>query len=266
MSASFLIVVPVLNSIEHLSQLLDSLTSQSYRNWRVLFVDGGSKPYQQLWLENYCSQSPRFSLVYQDTCEGGIYDAMNLGFREAAPYEWLFFWGSDDWAPGCDTLLNLSELINSFSSLTTTPDLVVCQGQYVNSTGSLGRLASFVGPGVYRSRDFRRCLFNGFTPPHQATLFSPNIVKTLGEYSLAYRLAADLDYFLQLSLVPGLLVYVSPLNVVRMSVGGISGRLTKLRLKEVMRAYYLSFGPFLFVWPFVSRYINRIYASFFSRP
>ena len=41
----FFFVVPTLNSSNTLSRLVLSLESQSFVDWRVLFVDGGSDKY-----------------------------------------------------------------------------------------------------------------------------------------------------------------------------------------------------------------------------
>ena len=42
-----------------------------------------------------------------------------------------------------------------------------------------------------------------------------------------------------------------------MSDGGISGKETKLRIKEVILCYKNSFGA-LWLFPFISRYLRRI--------
>ena len=46
-------VVPTLNSSDNLSRLIISLKEQTYSNWRVLFIDGGSNKYNLDKLKNF---------------------------------------------------------------------------------------------------------------------------------------------------------------------------------------------------------------------
>ena len=49
-----LIVVPTLNSYKILQKLIDSLHNQTYKEWRLIFVDGKSDKIHKEWLMNKC--------------------------------------------------------------------------------------------------------------------------------------------------------------------------------------------------------------------
>jgi len=254
-SPCLLIIVPTLDSYADLPLLLSSLQQQTWTNWRLLFIDGTSGPDHRRWLLHCCSAEPRCRWVAQVPEYPGIFGAMNQGFALAAPEDWLLFWGSDDWASSPHAL---AAAFRAIESVDRCPDLLVCQGRYADdSTEVLGRSTRFQPGRVLDSSAYRRALWFGSTPPHQATFFGPGARIKLDHYASDFRLSADLDYFLQLSRHPGLRVMCIDLELVHMADGGISGQQTQRRLQEVRRAYRRTFG-WLWWFPFLMRYLRRV--------
>ena len=259
---SIVIIVPTLNSFKLLSCLVDSLRAQSFTNWRVVFVDGNSNDEHRSWLLHCCQSDSRCSIMLQRPDSPGIFGAMSQAFAAVDARSWLLFWGSDDFAASPEVLAKLVGALNEDQQTSSQPDLVVCRGRYVDGTASvLGRETSFLSSkvrGIFSipASRYRKLLFLGATPPHQATLFSPRIRQYLGHYSPGFRLSADLDYFLKISSCPDLVVNCLDLELVHMGDGGISGSQTWRRLQEVWRAYQSAFG--LLCWlPFLMRYVRR---------
>jgi glycosyltransferase involved in cell wall biosynthesis len=274
MRISLLIVVPTLNSHDLLPCLVTSLQEQSWPHWRLLFIDGPSGLQHRQWLDFCCDLDTRCRWVAQDPNEPGIFGAMNQGFAAAldpaCPADWLLFWGSDDWAASTtvleEAILALKGIDSSCGpSSEYLPDLLVCTGRYVDvSTGILGRPTAFKTHGRLTSAAYRRRLLLGLTPPHQATLIGPGARARLAGYAKGFRLSADLDYFLQLSVFNDLSVQVLDLELVHMSSGGISGQQTWRRLREVFRAYQRVFGCFWW-FPFLARYVRRVFSFLDAR-
>ena len=164
MNVSLLIVVPTFNSYSLLPCLLTSLQNQSWSHWRLLFIDGPSAPDHRTWLDQCCSSDSRCSWVIQDPSEPGIFGAMNQGFAEAQPNDWLLFWGSDDWAAGSSVLSQLVSALEFADAERAFPDLVVCRGRYVDaSSGVPSRSTVFHPAGVLSTAAFRRALRFGST-------------------------------------------------------------------------------------------------------
>jgi glycosyltransferase involved in cell wall biosynthesis len=245
------IVVPTRNSSELLPRLVRSLKEQTLQDFRVIFVDASTTASERHYLIEIVRDDPRFSLVYQDLARTGIFDAMNIGFSLLRPSEWVLFWGSDDWASSPSSLF---DAISDPGMLDA--DLVVCRGRYI-SPGSNGV------PRIVRATSFcwfvtyRLSLFLGSTPPHQCTLIGPGARCLKDSYNDRYRIAADLEYFLTLSSSPACRVRISPVQLVDIAVGGISGVEHRNRIKEVLLAYCIAFGP-CFVFPFIGRYLQRL--------
>ena len=253
-----LIVVPTFNSFDLLPNLVDSLRSQSWQHWRLLFIDGPSGREHRQWLENFCAVEPRCRWLEQNPAQPGIFGAMNQGFYCAGPADWLLFWGSDDWAATPTVLAEVVAALENAVSSSKAPDLLVCRGRYVDAAGgSLLRATVFQPAGVIDSGAYQRALFLGSTPPHQSTLFGPGARQRLACYAPGFRLSADLDYFLQLSSHKGLRVQCLDLELVHMADGGVSGQQTQRRLQEVSLAYRRAFGWYWWL-PFLLRYVRRV--------
>lgn len=249
MAWRLLLIVPTLDSYLLLPRLVESLREQSFKDWRALFIDGPSGEEHRTALAEICAADSRFSWQPQDRPDAGIFGAMNQGFAAAGPEDWILFWGSDDWAPEADVFAR------AVASLSPDCDLLVCRGRYVRSTvdpSSLGRATVFRWRGSYR-----RSLFFGSTPPHQATLIGPGSRACLARYAPGFRLAADLDYFLRLSRFSALRVQVLDLELVHMAEGGVSGREHRRRLAEVRHAYRRTFS-WNWLLPFLMRYVQRV--------
>jgi glycosyltransferase involved in cell wall biosynthesis len=255
LSPSLLVVVPTLNSCDLLPRLVKSLQQQTWHHWRLLFIDGPSSSCHRHWLSQCCSFEPRCSWVEQTPEYPGIFGAMNQGLALAAPEDWLLFWGSDDWAASPNVL---AAAISAIESADIKPDLLVCEGRYANaSSKSLGRFTRFQPSGLLHASSFRRALWFGSTPPHQATFFGPTSRSKKAYYATGFRLSADLDYFLRVGRHPDLLVMCLDLVLVHMAEGGVSGQQTKLRLHEVRSAYGSAYG-WLWCFPFLARYVRRL--------
>jgi glycosyltransferase involved in cell wall biosynthesis len=255
-SPALTVVVPTLDSHQLLSRLVGSLQEQTWTHWRVLFIDGPSGAAHRAWLEALCASDGRFSWQAQDAAEKGIFGAMNQGLAAAAtPATWLLFWGSDDWAAGPDVFAQVMESLTTACARGEAPDLLVCTGRYASAEPAgglrLGRRTAF----RWR-RSFRRSLFLGSTPPHQATLIGPGARRLVSRHAPGFLLSADLDYFLQLSRFPALRVAQLDLELVQMAEGGVSGRRTGRRLQEVRQAYGRAFGGLWWI-PFLLRYVQR---------
>ena len=112
--------------------------------------------------------------------------------------------------------------------------------------------------------DLRRNLFIGKSMPHQPTILSPNIRKYNHRFkSEKFFIAADLDYFIQLSYLNKLNIMMIDFEIVHMYDQGISSRRPYQRLKEVIRIYINHFNLLFFV-PFILRYSLRLYSLIFK--
>lgn len=93
------IVVPVYNAERDLTQCLDSLLGQTYRNLEVICVDDGSFDGSAALIAGYAARDPRLRLIRQENAGPGV--ARNRGIEEAQG-AYLYCFDADDW---CDPTL-----------------------------------------------------------------------------------------------------------------------------------------------------------------
>lgn len=87
------VIIPTYNSEKHLCTCLDSIFSQTFKNFEIIAIDGASVDGTIELLKQYSSLHSNFR--YLSEKDNGVYDAMNKGIG-LAKGEWIYFIGSDD--------------------------------------------------------------------------------------------------------------------------------------------------------------------------
>ena len=80
--------------------------------------------------------------MQQDKKSKNIYGAMNDGFKKACKDEWIFFWGSDDWAYSNKSFENLSNVIVQETKMNKTPSIIISKAIYINKKGNKNKRIS----------------------------------------------------------------------------------------------------------------------------
>ncbi len=123
------IVVPMFNGERFLSQTVNSILAQSFRDWELVLIDDGSKDGSADIATNYASNDERIRFVTQPN--GGVANARNSGLKTTnSESEFVIFLDQDDtWEPDA-----LADLISAIQS---TPSAVAAFGiaQYVDDNG-----------------------------------------------------------------------------------------------------------------------------------
>ncbi|MDT2766941.1 glycosyltransferase family 2 protein [Lactococcus raffinolactis] len=102
------VIVPIYNVEAYLSECLDSILQQTYKNLEVILINDGSKDSSQAIAEGYVEKDKRFQLVNQEN--KGIAAARNKGL-EFVHGEYIMFFDSDD-KIALDAIENLLTPIN----------------------------------------------------------------------------------------------------------------------------------------------------------
>lgn len=161
-----------------MQKTIDSIKKQTYTNYEVWILDGGSGRETQQYISRL--ESPFF---YHSKKDKGIYDAMNKGVA-LSKGEWFYFLGSGDFLKDENTL----ELILRF--LENKNDLVIADIKYDN-VHFLGKNDS-----VFKSK-FNNFLWIKNTLHHQSLFYNRRIFdKHL--YNVDYKILADYDLNLKL--------------------------------------------------------------------
>lgn len=92
------IIVPVYNSSGYLRTCIDSILSQSYKNWELILVDDGSKDLSGAICDDYAVEDSRIVAIHIEN--SGVSAARNVGL-DMAKGDWVTFIDSDDYIFPC---------------------------------------------------------------------------------------------------------------------------------------------------------------------
>jgi glycosyltransferase involved in cell wall biosynthesis len=172
----FSIIVPTFNVAATLSACLGSVASQTFDNFEVVLIDGGSSD-GTLGIAN--SYLPTFGgrLVIHSGPDQGPYDAMNKGVGLASG-AWLIFLGADDTLHQAETLAKVAAFVSEHEP----SDLVY--GDVMHRSDSARYAGEF---------DLDRLLFD-VNICHQSIFYRRELFASIGPYNLRYKLWADWDF------------------------------------------------------------------------
>lgn len=90
---TFSIIVPVYNVEKYLSQCIDSILAQTFKDFELLLVDDGSSDSSPLICDEYAAKDNRIKVFHKNN--GGVSSARNLGIEHSIG-KWLYFVDADD--------------------------------------------------------------------------------------------------------------------------------------------------------------------------
>lgn len=116
------IIIPVYNVEKYLPQCLDSILSQTYKDFEVILVDDGSPDNSGKICDEYASKDSRVRVIHQENA--GVSVSRNIGI-EKAEGEWITFIDSDDFVE--------SDYLEHFELDIDDADLIVQGLEYYDS-------------------------------------------------------------------------------------------------------------------------------------
>jgi glycosyltransferase len=210
------IITAVYNNEGGIQSALESLFSQSFTDYELIVVDGGSTDGTLEVLEGYRN---RITHLISEP-DKGIYDALNKGLRLASG-EVVGFLHSDDRLASPDVLRKVAALFEA-----TGADGVYGDLDYVSRKDPSRIIRS------WKSRSYDPSLLRkGWMPPHPAFYIQKKWYTTHGLFDTRYTISGDYDLMLRFLQVPGFRAIYLPEVFVKMQTGGASNR----SLKNIMR-------------------------------
>lgn len=87
------VVVPVYNAEQYLAECIDSIISQTYKDFELILVEDGAKDSSGRICDDYAQRDSRIKVIHQQN--GGVTAARRHGVEEAQG-EWITFVDADD--------------------------------------------------------------------------------------------------------------------------------------------------------------------------
>lgn len=173
------IITVNLNNKVGLQKTIDSVISQTFKDFEWIVIDGGSTDGSKELIEKYSN----YISYWVSEPDKGIYNGMNKGIKHSNG-EYLLFLNSGD-------ILHTNSIIDFILSDQLTEDIIIFdillqgKGKKIKKDLSLLSSLSVVSFLLYS------------TFPHQSTLIKKKLFKECGMYNLDYRIVADWVLFFE---------------------------------------------------------------------
>lgn len=138
MEVELSIILPVYNVYKYLNRSVQSIISQTFKNYELILVDDGSTDGSGELCDDLATKDNRIRVIHKKN--GGLSSARNAGLN-AANGEYIFWVDSDDWiADGA-----LTTIINAIQE--EKPDIL--KFGYYRSSDTVVSFVSSVDAGIY---------------------------------------------------------------------------------------------------------------------
>jgi glycosyltransferase involved in cell wall biosynthesis len=186
------IITPCWNSEKYIEKTINSVIGQDYSNIEYIIIDGGSTDATRGIIEAY---SDRIA-YWRSEPDGGMYDAINKGMRQAKG-EIVAYLNSDDfYYPG--TLSFVAQYFRENPNV----DLLYGDVNFVNTNDSILFKQSYPSFSPLRFRAMRHAAIG-----QPAAFWRNNFSTLVGEFDSAFRMAADFEFFIRAGQI-GRLVHI----------------------------------------------------------
>ncbi len=91
------IITPCYNGAKYISETIDSVIAQTYRNWEMIIVDDGSHDQSAEIIQSYTAREPRIKIIQQQNA--GSAAARNKGIKQAEGQYIALLDADDLWDP-----------------------------------------------------------------------------------------------------------------------------------------------------------------------
>ncbi len=213
------IIIPTFNSERTLSDCIGSILKQTFLNYEIVVIDGGSTDNTLVILKEYEAIVPNLKWISEP--DSGIYEAMNKGIK-LANGDWLLFLGSDDLL----FIENGLDLIFGNDNYTSKYHLIYCD-VIQDETGL-----------VIGEEKNRATILGGFIN-HTASFYHRSVFEKAGVYDTSYQVMADVVFNTKCFFEPAILTKYLPVVVSKFRFGGKSSDPAKYK-HEVLAADIVS--------------------------
>ena len=176
----FSIITVSFNEAENIVRTIESVISQSYKDYEYIIVDGGSKDGTYEIEEKMLSEINNINAKISSEPDTGIYNAMNKGIYRAEG-DWLLFLNAGDSFVNRRVLENIAIKISKAKECSD-----IYYGEVICKYKNLYKVIKTSEPSMLKFR-MPFC--------HQCAVIKKELMKKY-KYDESYRIAADYNFFL----------------------------------------------------------------------
>lgn len=180
-SPLFTIIIAVYNGIDNLENTIQSILNQTYKNFELIIIDGGSEDGTVEILKKYNSNID----YWISEKDKGISDAFNKGVRLARG-QYINFQGDGD---GFTTSSALEDIASEIGS--NRPSFISCRINRITAEGKIRYTTNYIKTFKKTSLLFKMSL------PHQGLFSHIDYFKKYGLYDLDFKYSMDYEHLLR---------------------------------------------------------------------
>lgn len=219
---SFSIITINLNNAYGLENTIKSVVNQTYKNFQLIVIDGGSTDESNNVIEKYKSKIH----YHSSEKDSGIYNAMNKGILKATG-EYSIFLNSGD-------LFVTNDVLQSFIEGNYIADIIT--GSTVVYTHQNSEI-------VRAPEKISFYTFYKHTIQHQATFIRTNLFNEIGFYNEKLRIVGDWEFFVRAFALHKATYQSASLIISAINANGISSMpnnalICKTERNSVMKEYF----------------------------
>ncbi|WP_297215465.1 glycosyltransferase family 2 protein [uncultured Desulfovibrio sp.] len=207
----FTIITATFNASATLPRLLDSLASQTCRDFNWIVQDGASSDATMEIVTRYSDRLPE--ILADSSRDNGIYDAWNKAISHWSPQlgEWILFLGADDKLHTHETLSQCKDYLSLVKN-----DVVFASGN-VCMMNTQNEIVTALNVDI--STAFARRYY-GMSFPHSGLFHRRDILQKI-KFDPQFNIAGDYDFFLKSISSESQITKINQF-VTDMYIGGIS--------------------------------------------
>jgi glycosyltransferase len=211
------IIMATYNSQKTIVKTLQSIKSQTYKNYELIIIDNKSTDNTiSLIKKNYKKRK-----IIISKKDNGLYYAINKGLNINLNEDIIFILHSND------QIINkncFKKIVKTFKSYKV--DVIYGNINFQNKNKKVIRQwvpenKSFHNK-IFSSKNFVKKLRNGWMPPHTSLFIKKKIFKIIPGYNTIYKISSDYDYILKIFSLKNIKFLYTNLFIVKMSYGGSS--------------------------------------------
>ena len=201
------IITVTYNSEKTLKETIESILSQTYKDYEHIIVDGLSKDGTMQIVKQY-EEKYEGKLKYISEKDTGLYDAMNKGIKMATG-DVIGILNSDDIYASENTLKIIADRFNETNCDGTYSDLIFMDEETMTKPQRIWKSA-------------KGKLKNGWHPAHPTLYLKKEVYDQIGLFDLQFRIVADYDFMIRMMKNENIkLEYINEV-LIHMRAGGTS--------------------------------------------
>lgn len=198
------IIVPIYNVEKYLSECIDSLINQTYKNIEIILVDDGSTDKSGKICDEYAKKDSRIIIMHKKN--GGVSNARNKGIKIASG-DYIAFVDSDDWIK-TSTFENLVIQIKKYK-----PDLI--KFSYIKKCGALEKQYKFTTEvnKLILKKQYEDLIYKNIFPTYDLSnscncLFKTSVVKNI-KFINKIKFGEDFMFMIDALLVSNSILFIN---------------------------------------------------------